>query len=120
MLDWVDQELLAFVEHYAGQRVQWKVTEYFGRNPQISQSEEAIAHHLGLSATDVNEQLLVLHMHGLLEREKIQDQTFFQLTSDPCLRAMAKRFAKLCDFASRPSYQAVLSPASGNIALANI
>ncbi len=120
MLDWVDQELLAFVEHFAGQRVQWKVTEYFGHNPHILQTEEAIAHQLGLNAADVNEQLQTLHKRGLLVREMVQGRPCYQLTADPCLRSMAQRFARLCEFASRPSYQALLKPGNENLALANV
>jgi hypothetical protein len=33
---------------------------------------------------------------------------------------MAKRFARLCDFAARTSYQALLNPGNGHMAALNV
>ncbi len=119
MLDWVDSELLTFVERFASQRALWKITEYFGRNPHISQTEEAIAQRLGLSIADVGEPLQILCRNGLLEREETQGPPLYRLTSDPALHSMARRFARLCDFAARTSYQALLNPGNGHMAALN-
>lgn len=120
MLDWVDPELLTFVERFASQQTQWRITEYFGQNPHISQTEEAIARHLGLSPTEVGEPLQTLCHKGLLEREDAHDPPLYRLTADPSLSAMARRFAKLCDFAARTSFQTLLNPGYRPMAALNV
>jgi len=110
MLDWVDLELLAFVERFAGKRILWKVTEYFGHNSQTPDTLEGIARHLGLDAADMCEYLRYLVNQGLLEDWMSDGQAYYRLTSEPHLRSMAKRFARMAWVAPGVSFQSMVNP----------
>ena len=110
MLNWVDLELLAFIEDYAMGRVQWTLTAYFGNHPDSEVTATMLAEHTGISEPNLRQPLRTLVNQGLIELANADEAPRYRLAANKRLRALARRFARQSVLFNRTFGKAMTAP----------
>ena len=110
MLNWVDLELLSFIEHYAMGRIQWALTAYFGEHPTSEVTAKMLAEQTGVSEANLRQPLIVLVNQGLIEVTNADEEPRYRLVANRRLRALARRFARQSAIFSRVTGNTLITP----------
>lgn len=110
MLDWVDLELLAFIEHYAMGRVQWTLTTYFGEHPHSEVTTRMLSEQTGIGESNLRQPLKTLVSQGLVEVTDTSEEPRYRLAPNKRLRALARRFAEQSAMFSRTAGNSLIAP----------
>ena len=90
----VDVDLLVFIERYASDLLKWDLISFFAQNPDLYDTADNVARHIGRNPRVVRPELGDLVMSGVLDRHRLNGDQIYQLTRRSDLRKLALRFAK--------------------------
>jgi hypothetical protein len=90
----VDVDLLVFIERYASDLLKWDLITFFARNPDLCDTADNVARHVGRNLRAVRPELGDLVMSGILDRYRLNGDHIYQLTRRSDLRKLALKFAK--------------------------
>jgi hypothetical protein len=90
----LDVDLLVFIERYANDLIKWDLISFFAQNPDLYDTANNVAHHIGRNLRAVRSELSDLAMLGILEWDSLNGDHIYQLTHRPDLRRLALKFAQ--------------------------
>jgi hypothetical protein len=90
----VDVDLLVFIERYASDLLKWDLISFFARNPDLYDTADNVARHVGRNLRAVRPELGDLVMSGILDRYRLNGDQIYQLTRRSDLRKLALKFAR--------------------------
>jgi hypothetical protein len=90
----VDIALLVFIERYANDLLKWDLISFFAHNPDLYDTADNVAHHVGRNPRVVRAELSDLVMLGILEWDRLNSDHVYYLTRRPRLRKLALKFAQ--------------------------
>ncbi len=90
----VDVDLLVFIERYANDLLKWDLISFFAHNPDIYDTADNVARHVGRNPRVVRAELSDLVMLGILEWDRLNSDHVYYLTRRPRLRKLALKFAQ--------------------------
>ncbi len=91
----VDVDLLVFIERYASDLLKWDLISFFARNPDLYDTADNVARHVGRNLRVVRPELGDLVMAGILDRYRLNGgDHIYQLTRRSDLRKLALKFAR--------------------------
>ncbi len=90
----VDVDFLVFVQRYATDLLRWDILAFFAHHPDARATISQVAQHIGRSPHSIQPEIGDLEMLRILEQTQgPDDETSYQLTTDPHLRRMTLKFA---------------------------
>ena len=90
----VDVDLLVFIERYASDLLKWDIISFFAQNPDLYDTADNIAQHVGRNSRAVRPELGDLVILGILEWGHLNGDHVYQLTQRSDLRRLALKFAR--------------------------
>jgi hypothetical protein len=90
----VDVDLLVFIERYANDLLKWDLISFFAQNPDLYDTADNVAQHVGRNPRVVRSELGDLVMLGVLEGDRLDGNQVYQLTQRADLRSLALKFAQ--------------------------
>jgi hypothetical protein len=90
----VDVDLLVFIERYANGLLKWDLISFFAQNPDLYDTADNVAQHVGRNPRVVRSELGDLVMLGVLEGDRLDGNQVYQLTQRADLRGLALKFAQ--------------------------
>jgi hypothetical protein len=90
----VDVDLLVFIERYANDLLKWDLISFFARNPDLYDTADNVARHIGRNPRVIRSELGDLAVLGILEGDSLAGNHIYYLTRRPELRKLALKFAR--------------------------
>ena len=90
----VDIALLVFIERYANDLLKWDLISFFAHNPDLYDTADNVARHVGRNPRVVRAELSDLVMLSILEWDRLNSDHVYYLTRRPRLRKLALKFAQ--------------------------
>jgi DNA-binding MarR family transcriptional regulator len=90
----IDVELFAFVERYATNLARWDLLLYFGQNPNTRDDASDIAGRIGRRPVSVRNELDDLAYLGVVQADRTNHVTHYELSGDLPTRRAAMRMAR--------------------------